>query len=288
MGGSISGNKSKSSGSTSTTSDIWGPQGGALGNLYNQAGNLYQNQLGNFDQLGGIAPEISDYMGQIAQGAQGAQQNLLGGGSIGDTSEIRNQLLDSLRSSAGGSQLGNMYQSIVGGEGNTYIDPIVDRMNQSSMENLDRMQSGTGLDAAKFGQGGSSRHAMQNAMQARAMNSDMLDRETALRTGAYDKDLQMKMDIAKQADAGIAGSQDRLMSLLGQADKNVGTGLSNSAGLQNLGMGQMAPYMQASSTPFDVATQYANIIGRPTVLQQGKGAQSGSSKGVGQSASLKG
>ena len=163
-------------------------------------------------------------------GAIGGYNSQMGGGSFGDTTDIRNKLMGSMGQP---SQMGQMYNSIVGGEGNTYIDPMVDAMKRSSMENLDRMNSGTAMDAAAMGQGGSSRHAMQNAMQSRDMNSDMLDREMNMRGGAYDTDLNMKMDIASMADSNRQQEQDRMFNMMSGSDANQQAGMSFGQGMQN-------------------------------------------------------
>lgn len=283
MGGSLGGNKSDSAAKFSQ--NVWSGQQGALKDLYSAAANLFGGTNDMYSNLfNNLAGNLTPQMQGVTDVAQGTMEDLASGGSYGDTSEIRNQLLDSIRSTSGGSNLGNMYNSIVGGSGNTYIDPMVDAMKESSMENLNRMQAGTGMQAAALGQGGSSRHAMQNAMQARDINRDMLDRETMMRGGAYDKDLQMKLDIARQADQGIQSSQDRLMSMLQGADQNKAGSIGLGSNVQGLGMGTMAPWMQAMQMPWYGMGQYANIIGGPTIL--GSGKTSSSSKGGGAGGSI--
>ena len=288
MGGSLGGSKSNSSGGSQYKSEVWDGQGDFLKDMYAQAGNLFGNQGEYTGRMNNMAGDLTGYMQQIMQGAQGGYQNQMGGGSYGDTSDMRNQLMDSMRSTAGGSQMGNMYESIVGGKGNTYIDPMVDAMKASGQQTLDTQQSSTAMDAAKMGQGGSNRHAMQNAMQANNMNTQMMDRETNMRGGAYDKDLQMKMDIARQADAGIQSTQDRLQGMMAGADRNQQGAMNAGANMQNLGMGSMAPWMQAQQSPWDAMNQYAGVLGGPTILGSGSANQSGSSKSAGGSGSMKG
>lgn len=293
MGGSIGGsaNKSSSRSRTSSSEDVWGPQGEALSSLYGSAGDLFSNNQGFSDQLNMIAQNLQPYMESIMGRAGGGADRMLSGGSFGDTSDIRDQLMGSIRGvDEGGSQMGKMYESIVGGAGNEYIDPMVDAMKRSSMDNLDTMQSGVGLDAAAMGQGGSSRHAMQNAMLGKDANQDMLDREMNMRGGAYDKDLAMKMGIARQADQGIQGGQDRMLRMLQGADQNVAGGMGSLSNMQNLGMGSMAPWMQAMNAPWGPMSQYADIIGGPTVLGESTGKSTSKSKGGGAqgSAGLKG
>lgn len=277
MGGSIGGNKSDSKGGLNQ--DVWGGQGGALENLYGNAEDLYGKQ----DSLRGIADQIEPGMGKTTDSARSGFENQMGGGSFGDTSDVRNKLMGSMGQD---SQMGQMYNSIVGGEGNTYIDPMVDAMKQGAMQNNDMLQSGTGLDAAAMGQGGSSRHAMQNAMTNAQTNRDMLTQETNMRGGAYDKDMQMKMGIAGMADNNRQQEQDRMMSMLTGADRNQQAGMGFGGQMQNLNMGQMAPRMQSQNQEWNNMGNYGNTIGGPTVLSSG--SQSGSSKGAGGSGSIKG
>jgi len=282
MGGSVGGNKSDSD--AGFKQGVWGPQGESLGGLYDQARQLFGSQ--NFGQLRDTAGELDPYNRQLREQGLESQKQMMGGGAYGDPAQIRSQLMAQMGQQAGGSNMGKMYESIVGGQGNTYIDPMVDAMRRSGGEALATQQAGAGVDAASMGQGGSSRHAMQNAMLGRSAEQDMMDREMAMRGGAYDKDLSMKMGIARQADAGAQQTQRNLMDMLGGSQRSMEAGMGAGQGLQNLGLGAMAPWMQANQAPWDAMSQYANVLGRPTVL--GSGQQSGSSKGAGASASIKG
>jgi hypothetical protein len=332
MGGSTG--KSSSSSGGGFQQDVWGPQGSALGDLYNAANNAYgqsDRYQNSVNQAAGGASRVNsgatrqsqNMMGQgfdqgmgqqnagFNTGMQGANQ-MLGGGSIGDTSDIRSSLMSSINQPLQRSNMGSMYESIVGGQGNSYIDPMVDSMKASSAENLQGMQNRNAMEASAMGQSGSSRHAMQNAMTARGINNDQQNLEAQMRGGAYDKDLAMKMGIAQQADTNMMQNkqmnQSNLMGLLGQGDANVQSGMgmsSNLAGMgnqvmqgagqfgsnygqsvQNLGMGQMAPHLQAQQASQQPLQQYANVLGNPTVL--GAGSTNGKSKGSGASSGLKG
>ena len=107
----------------------------------------------------------------------------------------------------------------------------------------------------------------------------MMDKETAMRGGAYDTDLAMKMDIARQADSGVQNSQQMLMNMLTGADSNIQAGMGMGQNMQNIGMGSMAPWMQAQNQAWSPMNNWAAILGNPTVLGQGSGNSSGSSKG---------
>lgn len=279
MGGSLAKNKSSSSGDMSQ--DVWGGQGGSLQGLYNNAANLYRGQQG--DELSDIATDLGSYNQGLMDTSMGGFENQMGGGSFGDTSDVRTRLMESMGNP---SQMGEMYNMIVGGEGNTYIDPMVDAMKEGAMENNAMMQSGNAMDATAAGQGGSSRHAMQNAMTNRFSNQDMMNKETMMRGGAYDIDLDRKMDIASMADTNSQLEQDRMMSMMYGSDQNQQAGMGFGGAMQNLGMGSMAPWMQSQNQDWSNMGNYANTIGGPTVLTSG--GQSGSGKGAGTSGSIKG
>lgn len=288
MSSSGSMNKSKSEGSSQYNESVWAPQGSALSQMYGQAANTFGNNAQYSDQFNNMAQQLEPYMQNVLGQAQSGYEGQMGGGAIGNTDDIRSQLMQSMQSTAGGSQMGNMYNSIVGGQGNSYIDPMVDQMNQSYDQRIAQGQSGTAMDAAAMGQGGSSRHAMQNAMQGAQMEQDRSLQEANMRGNAYDTDLNMKLDIARQADQGIQNTQDRLQGMLGSADANQQAAMNYGSQMQNLGMGSMAPWQQASQQPWDAMNQYAGVLGGPTVLGSGTSNQKGSSKGSSKSSSLKG
>ncbi len=279
MGGSVGKNKSDSS--SDMSQNIWGGQSGALRDLYKHAENLFDSN--GLQALENSANNLTGFNQGIMDTANTGFQNQMGGGSFGDTSDVREKLMSSMGQP---SQMGQMYNSIVGGEGNTYADPMVNAMKQGAMENNAMLQSGTAMDAAAMGQGGSSRHAMQNAMTNRMTNQDMMNQETAIRGGAYDKDLAMKMDIASMADSNRQSEQDRMMSMMTGSDANQRAGMGYGSNMQNLGMGSMAPHMQVNNQQWGNLNNYANALGGPTVLTSG--GQNGSSKGGGASASVKG
>ena len=241
-------NSSNSSGDAATL--LWGPQGNALQNLYGAAEDQYGAGTGFTNQAATQVPGITQNMQDLYGASSAGQENLLSGGSVGDTSEIRNMLLGSLNSTMNSpSNTSQMYQSIVGGAGNSYIDPVVDAMKDSAMDNYSRMTNANTLDS-RGNLAPTSRAAMKDAMLGAEMDRNLQATEANLRSGAYDKDLAMKMNIANLADQNIQGSQDRLAGLLGQADKNVSSGMGYSPTMMNLGMGQLAPFAQLAGMDF--------------------------------------
>ena len=276
LGGGSSSNKSSSS------QNVWQPQANAMTGMYGNMSNLWGDTQPMFGKMNTMAMGLDPYMQNIMQGAQGGYSDMMGGGAVGDTSDIRAQLMKSMQGSERGSNMGRMYSSIVGGPGNEYIDPMVSAMKTGYQENLDKQMGRGAMDASAMGQGGSSRHAMSDAMLKRGALSDMNTAEMNMRGGAYDKDLAMKMDIARQADTGVQNTQQRYMDMMSQADQSKNAAMGYGSGMQNLGMGSMAPWMQAMNQPWNVMGNYSNMMGAPTVLS------SSESKGKGKSFSLAG
>ena len=274
MGGSAG--KSKGSSNNSFSTNVWGPQGDALQNLYQLAFDQYGKGNDYMSQITGQADNISN----AANGILDANKVLQSGGAYGDTAEVRQMLLDSL---GGRSNMGTLYESIVGGSGNTYVDPLIESLRADSAQNVATLQGGNAMDAAAMGQSGSSRQAMQDAMFASQANKDLMNKEAELRYGAYDKDIAMKMGIAQQADYNRGAEQDRLLAMLqgGQGSMEKGTGTDLLSTLLNSGMN---PWLQAQQAVWNPMNNLSNIIGN--AIMTGSGSGSSKSKGGGISGSL--
>lgn len=274
MGGSAG--KSKGSSNNSFSTNVWGPQGDALQNLYQLAFNQFGKGNDYMSQITGQANNINNAVNGILDANKGLQS----GGAYGDTAEIRQKLLDSM---GGRSNVGSMYESIVGGSGNTYVDPLIERLRADSAQNVSTLQGSNAMDAAAMGQSGSSRQAMQDAMFSNQANKDLLNKEAELRHGAYDTDLGLKMGIAQQADYNRGAEQDRLLAMLqgGQGSMEKGTGTDLLSTLLNSGMN---PWLQAQQAVWNPMNNLSNIIGN--AIMTGSGSGSSKSKGGGISGSL--
>ena len=278
MGGSIG--KSKSKAGNQFSNNVWGTQGDALGSLYQTI--LGQLGQGSYQpQIGSAAENVQNQVNDIVNSQTSAINDLSSGGVYGDTADVRQKLLDSM---GGRSNMGSMYESIVGGSGNTYVDPLIDQMRKSSAQNVQTLQGGNALDAAAMGQSGSSRQAMQDAMFANQANKDLLSQEALMRTDAYDKDLAMKMSIAQQADTNRGAEQDRLLSMLQGAQSSKENVSNNTNLLQTLLSSGLSPWLQAQQGQWNPINNAANAIGSPTII--GSGAGNSKSKGFGTSGGL--
>lgn len=278
MGGSLG--KSKNSSGNQFSNNVWGTQGNALGSLYQTIlGQLGGNNL--TDKITGAAGDLSDKINGIIDSSSGANKDLASGGVYGDVSDIRQKLLDSM---GGRSNMGSMYESIVGGSGNTYVDPLIEQMRKSSAQNVQTFQGSNAVDAAALGQSGSSRQAMQDAMFAKEANKDLLGTEAQLRSDAYDKDLAMKMGIAGMADSNRQAEQDRLLQMMQGAQGSKEGASTNTNLLSTLLQGGLSPWLQAQQGLWNPINNAANAIGNPTIIGSGSGSSKG--KGFGTSGSL--
>lgn len=262
---------------------VWAPQEAASGQMFRDANTLWGNQGGSgFFGLGSDADWAEDYNRSIADSARGGQANLLGGGSYGDNSAILNRLFGSMDDqNTRGTNTGRMYESIVGGPGNTYIEPMVQAMRTASQENLDRNLGMGSLDAVGAGQSGSSRHAMADAMLRRGALQDLNMNEANLRGAAYDTDLNMRLDIARLADQNVNAQQDRLLGMLQGRDENIRSGVGFGSDMQNLGLGTMDPNQRRNLMPWQMMQLYSDSIGSPTVLNSSRSRGSGFGMGGG-------
>lgn len=276
FGGSSSGSSSRGK----FNQEVFNPN--AWNQFYGNANQMFQ-QMQPFGMMGfNMLPYMQGNMSDIYDRAGPGVDHLMGGGSYGDTTGLRDDLYSSYKDSLSQpSNMSRMYEDIVGGPGNTYVDPLIDSMRTAGDERRRTMHGATGLDAAVAGQGGSSRHAMENAMTNRMIDQDMNLAENQLRERNYDRDMGWKMNIARLADDNRIKTQEMMRGDLQGSDQNVGAGLSYLPNMQNLNMGFMAPWMQAYQMPWMGMQNYAGVMGDPTVLSSGKTRGKSSSGGIG-------
>lgn len=278
MGGSIGGSKSGSS--SSYSQNVMSQQIPYLQQLWGMStGNVGQNDYIN--QIGNSAQNSQDLLNSLYQSQSGLQNQLASGGAYGDSQQYIDMLLNSMGQR---SNMGTMYESIVGGSGNTYVDPLIQQMQQDSAQNLATLQNANSLDATMAGQSGSSRQAMQNAMLGAQANKDLMTQEAQLRQSNYDNDLAMKMGIAQQADYNHQAEQDRLLRMIQGSQDSMNNSINMGSLLQSIATGGMDTWLKAQQASWNPLNNLANIIGNPIIL--GKSSGSSKSKGFGTSGSI--
>lgn len=278
MGGSIGGSKSGSS--SSSSQNVMKQQIPFLQQLWGMAtDNVGQNDYIN--QIGNSAQNSQDLLNSLFVSQSGLQNQLASGGAYGNSQQYIDELLNSMGQR---SNVGTMYESIVGGSGNTYVDPLIQQMQQDSAQNLATLQNANSMDATMAGQSGSSRQAMQNAMLGAQANKDLMTQEAQLRQSNYDNDLAMKMGIAHQADSNRQAEQDRLLSMIQGSQDSMNNATNMGSLLQSIATGGMDNWLKAQQGSWNPLNNLANIIGNPIIL--GKSSGSSKSKGFGTSGSI--
>lgn len=278
MGGSIGGSKSGSS--SSSSQNVMSQQIPFLQQLWGMAAdNVGQNDYIN--QIGNSAQGSQDMLNSLFGSQSNLQNQLASGGAYGNSQQYIDMLLNSMGQR---SNVGTMYESIVGGSGNTYVDPLIQQMQQDSAQNLATLQNANSMDATMAGQSGSSRQAMQNAMLGAQANKDLMTQEAQLRQSNYDNDLAMKMSIAQQADYNHQAEQDRLLKMIQGSQGSMNTATNMGSLLQSIATGGMDNWLKAQQASWNPLNNLANIIGNPIIL--GKSSGSSKSKGFGTSGSI--
>ena len=276
MGGSGSMNYSSGKNGSQFDQNVWGVQSPHLNQMYGNAGDLFNSSRG-MGTLGGAYNTAHANMQRGYNSGYNAMRHQMGGGF--DDPQLKKAIMDSMQSP---SATGQMYNSIVGGEGNSYIDPMVEAMKQSMGETYDRQVSPQlDMAAAAAGQGGSARHGVSDFLARNQMNQDMLRNEMNMRGQAYDTDMAMKMGIAEQADLGRGQAQDRALQMLQDKNMNAQMAMNYAPQLGSMGQQQFNNSQQYTQMPWQMLGQYANVLGAPTVL--GSGNSWGSNRAMGMS-----
>lgn len=275
---SSSGGSGKSTSSFNMNQDIWAGQQQPLKDMYAQASQLYSQ----FDPS--AFKDSFDYTKQYSQGlseaAKPAWQNQLAGGyNSGAAAAAEPALMKSLQNSLSGpSNTGKMYESIVGGAGNTYIDPMVASMKSGAVDSLNRQLPGISENAIAAGQMGSSRHGIAEGLARSDANKYMTDTENSMRAGAYDTDLNWKMDIAKMADSNIGAAQDRSIGLLNSRDAAANSALQQGQQMNQYANSAYDSQMMQAQLPWQMLGNWSDALGDPTVLTNASGMSSNKSR----------
>jgi len=272
MGGSAS--KSDSGSEAGYQDQVWGGQSPALEQLYGRAGKLFgQTKRGMNQMIPGAEQGMQDVYNQMQPGWQDQMQ----GGAYKDMG-LQNQLMSSLNQSMNNpSAMSEINAMVMGGEGNNYADAMQEKYRRNMQDSNANMLQNLDARAAASGMSGGSRHGVAQA-QGLAQNAGNYQEQMAdLGYESFDKDLNRKLEIAGLADQNTLARQEMMSGMIGQQQGAMQGGLNFGQGMQNANMGQFAPSMM----PWDAMSQYANAIGRPTILGSGEESGSSSSKSAG-------
>ena len=272
MGISSGKSKNKGGNQNNLSQSVWAPQGNALGGMYGQAGQVGDWSTGAMqglapgmsEKIGGVADQMNPAFGQQLQGGayagmdlQGMYQNALGGG--------------------GNEQFIN--EQIMGGAGNDFVDAMRGQMESDAYTNMMGGLRGLDARAAASGMSGGSRHGIAQGQTIQGAQDALANQQTQLGYNTFDKDLDRKMSIARNADAFDQAKLQNISGMLGQQQNAMQGGLNFGQNMQGAYMGGMSPYM----APWQAMNQYSGVLGNPTVLSNGMftGNASGNSKSGG-------
>lgn len=274
MGASAGKSESESESGAEFSQDVWGPQGGALQDLYSNVSNLFGDTVAG--GMNRVIQEIPRNMQAVEEFTRPALAHQMWGGAYRDM-QLDKSLSDQLERSLGSpSATQEINAMIMGGEGNNYADAMREQYLQDATQAQENMLRNLDQRVASSNLPGGSRHGVATALGMQDINKN-LQSEMA-RTGyeTFDKDLDRKLQIAQQADQGTLAREQMMQQMLGANQAARQNAIASAQGVQQLGTNQFAPYMM----PWQAAGQYANIIGRPTILGSGQMSGSSDSKGT--------
>jgi len=224
----------------SNPASVWSEQSPYLTSLYSQAQNLF-----NSGAPGGAG---YDYASQVSQGALPAIQNSLGGGFSGQFAN--NPYLQNMASGAYQNQ--GLQGAIQAGLGD-----ISRNFNQNIMP-------GINSGAAMTNTSGGSRQGIAQGLAAGDANRQSADFVNQMYSNNFQNMMQNQLGALGQMGSAYANADQYTNQMLGMAPQ-----------LSNLGY---APEQAYWSNQFNPISQYASLIGSPTVLG---GSSSGSGWNVG-------
>jgi len=254
--------KQGSSNQSQMQQSVNAPQQAALTQMYGALPGIFgQNQ-----QLATQGQQFAQQQSQqIANQANPAWNYQLNGGAnqgLGTGNRLANSLEQSLNNP---SAMQSMNAMVMGGAGNNYADAMkagyigdANRARDSMMNTLDARATGSGMS-------GGARHGIAQAQGNYDINSNLQHNLAQTGYNTFDQDLNRKMNIAAQADQGTLARQQMMSGMLNQQDATTNGALNYGEGMQNLGLGAMAP----AAAGWGNAQGWANAIGQPTVLSSG-------------------
>ncbi len=276
MSGSLSGNRqsAKSHDMSQMAQYINSPQNAALANLYGSAQQVFNNNQGSVDAGRNVAMQNAQ---NVMNTAMPAWQNQLNGGAyqgIDAGGMLTNSLNHSLNSP---TNTQSIYNQIMGGQGNNYADAMKASYIGDANRTMDNMMRTLDARATGSGMSGGSRHGVAQAQGMYDINSNL--QQNLARTGyeTFDKDLANKLQIAQAADSNTLARQQMLSDMIGARNATSQGALQFGEGMQNLGLGTMAP----ASAAWGNVQGLTNAIGSPTILNYGNSQGFSKQKGSG-------
>lgn len=263
---------SSSNSKASSTQHIPRYQQKALTSLMRKAKKTMDSQTANVNAM---IPQVQQQMAGVIGNQQSAFNNLNAGGAYKDA-DLNSTLNTIMGFQNTPSQSSGLYENIMGGKGNNYVDAMknmfykdAQRTRDLSEASLDARLSGTGMS-------GGARHGVAQALISRDIDKNLQDNMTKVGYDSFEKDLQNKLGIAQMADSNTLARQGMYTNTANSALQGKNANMNAAAGMtpqmsQSV-MSQFAPTMM----PWKNLENYSSSIGNPTILTNSM--QSGSSE----------
>lgn len=288
---------------STSTAEVWAPQGEALQGLYGQGNDwLSQNNQGIQD-----ASQQQQALGQGAINAVApAWQQQLQGGTLGGY-DIAGGLANMVgqNNDVNAQQVGPVSQSHAWDQYNDQVGPGGSLANMEGMYRnqaksaTQDMLGGMDARAAASGMGGGSAHGNAIGRGMEGINSNLQSQMAQTGYDAYNKDLDRRLAIgsendqfnqqralsdqqsnlrAQQGNQQFAGQQQQLMSgLLDQQNANASGAIGQQSDIQNFINGPMQGLMNSTQ-----GMQFMqSLLGNPTALTQQQSTTNGATSGGG-------
>lgn len=267
FGGSKSKSSSEASASGSSFSDaafnenVFQPQVPYLEQMWGAGTNLFNMGVPYFNPMmaGGVG-----LMDRSIQEVWDPWRTSMSGGVYGamDTPGMYQEAFNQL--GAPPSYQRDLYTSIMGGEGNDYVDALSESMRLESDKTLGRNLAM--LDQRAGLMSGSSPHNLAMAKTASESADDLNTRIAQLGFDTFDKDLALKLDIAGLADqnwlTASMGRMDAARDAMAAQQATMFGGMDYGGNIYGAGMNQFMMPMQYSM-------YYPQFMGQPIVLGSG-------------------
>ena len=283
MGVSKGKSGSSSSSSAEFNENVWPVQEPMLQDLFQRGLNLAGNQQQADADINSrwINPEYSgNRQMNVGYATSPAWQNQLAGGAFSGVDA--NQVLgDIRRSTFAPSQSGQLYNQIMGGEGNVYLGGLKDVYHQDAQRTMSDMANTMDARAAGSGMSGSSRHGIAQGIGAEDINRNLQRDIATLGYETFDRDLQNKLGIASMADQNTLARQQMMMDALGQKQAAMTGGLNYAPTMGDIYNRPTESYYNTRNMEWNPLFNAGNLLGSPLVLGSGNMAGSGSSKSKG-------
>jgi len=263
----------------------------------NTSNSQFQQEMFNSDAYKAMQSQLSDGFGTvlnqyqsylptaqtntaaIADSSVGGYNQALTGGlyDSGLSTQLMQSLTDSQNTLSNASQIDAL---IMGGDGNNYADAMRSQYLNDAEDTQSKLLRNLDARSAGAGMSGSSQAQIAQGLATEGIADNVQSNLANLGYQTFDKDLDRKLDIAKQADMNNFGRQELMSNMLNNANSTAQSALNNTQQFSEGSMGGFNPTDYLMSLNDRYSQQFTNPI-----LNSGSSSADSSSKSKGSSGS---